>query len=61
VREVRPTAAALGASVRPGQVEAMLKHTEIDRLADQLVELDLIREDNRGPPHLSAEDVLRDA
>jgi hypothetical protein len=33
---------------------------EIDRLADQLVELDLIGEDNRGTPRLPKdEDVLR--
>ncbi len=32
---------------------------EIDRLADQLVELDLIGADNRGTPRLPAEEVLR--
>jgi hypothetical protein len=32
---------------------------EIDRLADQLVELDLLGEDNRGTPRLANEEVLR--
>jgi hypothetical protein len=32
---------------------------EVDRLADQLVELDLIGEDNQGTPRLAPEEVLR--
>ena len=32
---------------------------EIDRLADQLAELDLIEEDTRGTPRLPEENVLR--